>query len=145
MGFDEAVYKGLACPYCGKITELISASNFYANKPNSKGWIRCCKYCNAHAVCKGESTEAIGSICNKELIEKRNLAKSYVNAICKKKMQFDKSIDFTSARYKLLGWASRELKISPKDLYIPCMNKELCDKYIELMSSIITINDLQKY
>lgn len=141
MGFDESVEKGLACPYCGKKTELIHSRNFYAGKCDD-GWVYVCSDCNAYSLCRRGTIVSMGSISNKEVKQQRMIAIAYKNALANAKMKQNKNIDAHSANYLINGWASKELGVSPSNLNVYQMQLEELKKFISLMEKYVPVSML---
>lgn len=143
MGFDEAVKKGLACPYCGKVTELKHTKNFYAGKCDD-GWVYVCADCDAYSLCKKGTLISMGSISSKDVKQHRMIAIAYKNALANAKMKKDSTIDAYRANYLISGWASKELGIPPASLNIYQMQLDELKKFISLMEKYVPVSNLIK-
>lgn len=145
MCFEDAVKKGLACPYCGKVTELKKAESFFINKPNAKGFVRVCEDCNAFAVCNSGDYTSIFSLSNDKTRKLRTLASTLYKCLINKKLKLNKNMDLKTANHLILKWQAKELKTSYSNLIVKTASDYYLEKLIDLMSKYVTNEEIINY
>lgn len=127
------INQGLICPYCGDRSELIDSKEIYGR---SYGNIYICRPCDAYVGCHKYSTNAKGSLANKELRDARQAAHAAFDPIWELKMARS-GCDRQSARENAYQWLSRQLNIAREETHIAMFDLLHCQAVVKLCNEWI--------
>lgn len=140
VGVIEQIENGDRCPYCGRLTEMCSANDFFNTNKNMKGEVKFCRQCDAFAYDQKGTPHR--QIATQQLIKKRQLCVQYYNCMINKKLSRNKSLDLKTTKYKLNGWISKTLGILAKKAYPNNFTDALCDDFIKEAEKYVTPEEL---
>ena len=112
------------CPYCGKLTDLVSGDVIYKKRPDLKELnFYLCEACDAYVGTHKGTQKPLGSPANKELREWRSLAHFYFDDQWK-----SGKVSRSCAYHELAS----KMGISKPDCHIAMFNIEQCKQVVKM-------------